>query len=247
MNTYDPVFFDKLNAVEQRHFWFVARNRVLEAVARSLLVGDAPRVLDVGCGSGNVLRALRAARADAMVVGLDLYAEALVYARRLADVVRGDVQTLPFERVFDLAGCFDVLEHLDDDQSCARAIGKALRRQGRLIVTVPANPDLWSAFDEASCHRRRYTEAGLRQMLAGAGYQVEFLSPFFSASYPLLWLKRRIVRAAPERQAVGEELRVVPVLNEMLKLALHWEPAWLAGRRRLPFGSSLLAIARLRQ
>ena len=74
-STYDPGYFSALFAIEDRHFWFRARNRTLFMLA-SQIVAEKPdgyRVLEVGCGTGNVLRTLRAACPNGVVVGLDLF------------------------------------------------------------------------------------------------------------------------------------------------------------------------------
>ena len=71
--TYDPVHFERLAAVEDRHFWFRARNRVIEALAAQIAatLPAGQRVLEVGpAGTGNVLRVLERAFPDAQVVGM---------------------------------------------------------------------------------------------------------------------------------------------------------------------------------
>jgi SAM-dependent methyltransferase len=247
VKTYDPIFFEDLRKIQARHFWFVARNRVIGAVASTLLPESASRILEVGCGSGSVLPTLAGLPSAGLVVGLDLYREALAAGAARHVLVQADATALPFGAEFHLAGCFDVLEHMDDDIAVAAGICRAIRRGGWLLVTVPAGPGLWSAFDEAAMHRRRYTEPGLRAMLQTAGFEVVFASPFMSTSYPLLWAQRRIGRTSEGRQAVREGIRIVPGLNGLLDWSLRWEPGWLAARRHLPFGSSLLAVARLRE
>jgi SAM-dependent methyltransferase len=245
VKTYDPAFFDHLRQVQDRHFWFVARNRVIGAVASTLLRETGSRILEVGCGCGNVLPTLAGIATAATVVGMDLFQEALAHCRGRFELVQADATALPFRASFHLAGCFDVLEHMDDDVAVAAGIRCAIRAGGWLLVTVPAGPGLWSAFDEAAMHRRRYTEASLRAMLTKAGFEVDFVSPFMSATYPLLWAQRRFGSRSHGQQAVHDELRIVPGLNALLKGSLRWEPGWLAARRSLPFGSSLLAIARI--
>ena len=246
MKTYDPAFFEDLRKVQARHFWFVARNRVIRAVAASLLQKPDARILEVGCGCGSVLPALAAAQSSAMVVGMDLYYEALAPCRAQHILVQADVTALPFGAAFDLAGCFDVLEHLDDDVAVAAAIGRVIRAGGWLMVTVPASPGLWSAFDEAAMHRRRYTEPSLRAILEKAGFEAVLVSPFMCATYPLVWAQRRIGMRSEGRQAVRDGLRIVPGLNTVMDWSVRWEADWLAARKHLPFGSSLLAVARLR-
>src|SRR5439155_22740642 len=81
--SYDPEFFSQLARIESSHFWFRTRNRVIGALAEQITKNWASgyRVLEVGCGTGNVLRALEQACPRGMVVGMDLFAEGLAFAR----------------------------------------------------------------------------------------------------------------------------------------------------------------------
>jgi SAM-dependent methyltransferase len=248
---YDPIFFEQLFQVEDRHFWFRTRNRVLAALARAILQQGGGRVLEVGCGTGNVLRVLASACPGGLVVGMDLFAEGLALARRRTGcpLVQGDMQAAPFSAQFDLVGLFDVLEHLPDDRAVLRDLRGLLAPGGHLLLTVPAHPWLWSYFDEAAHHCRRYTEADLEQKLREAGYTVEYCTPYMAAILPLVWLRRKLagrVRPASvsEQALTSEELRIVPGLNAALIALLSFEAAVLARGRRLPFGTSLLVLAR---
>jgi len=249
-SSYDPECFDRLAAVEDRHFWFRARAQVIAAVARRITVAFDPgyRVLEVGCGSGKILGVLEPACPGSRVFGMDLHREGLRHARRRCSqpLVQADILAPPFRASFHLIGLFDVLEHLGDDVAVLERLRPLLAPQGLLLITVPAHPSLWSYFDEWSHHRRRYTAAELRRSLAAAGYQLDFLSPYMCAIFPLLWLGRRIasLRRRPAGELAGADLQVVPVVNEALAWLLSLEAPWLARRRRLPLGTSILAIAR---
>src|SRR5438046_4960741 len=92
---YSPAFFEELARVEDRHFWFRSRNRLLSRVVGDLVqpLPQGFRVLEAGCGNGNVLRFLSAAIRRGVVIGIDLFEEGLRLARRrsTALLVRGDV------------------------------------------------------------------------------------------------------------------------------------------------------------
>ena len=251
--TYDPDFFPTLCAVEDRHFWFRTRNRVIEAQVGQI-VAPLPagfRVLEVGCGTGNTLRVLEAVCARGLVVGVDLYQEGLDLARRRVScpLVRADVFRLPFQPCFDLICLFDVLEHLPDDVRVLRALSALLVPTGKLLLTVPASRSLWSYFDVAAHHCRRYEKTDLQAALHEAGFQVEFLSPFMMALYPILWLGRRLTgfgKAADARQAAErsqQDLRIGAVSNKILTSLVAWELPFIKARRKLPLGSSLVALA----
>ena len=96
------------------------------------------------------------------VTGIELSptSVAVARARNVGEVVEGSVEELPFEDdSFDFAVCLDVIEHLDDDLQTLRELRRVVRPGGRLLVTVPAYPSLWSSHDVVNHHRRRYTRA----------------------------------------------------------------------------------------
>ena len=259
--TYDPSHFELLDRVEDAHFWFRARHRVIEALARrALATVPAPcRVLELGCGNGGVLPTLRRACPDGLVVGMDLYAEGLRRARRRSDcpLVQGDVRQAPFGGTFSLVGMFDVLEHLPDERSVLQAVRGLVSPGGALLITVPAHMALWSNVDVAADHRRRYSVAELRARLEENGFTVEYCSQFMAALYPIMWLSRRGTSALRKLRGTGgrgdgadagavntHELKVVPGLNAALAALLGTDAALVKRGWRLPIGTSLCALAR---
>lgn len=254
---YDPSVYASLVAVEDRHFWFRARRRAIKAAFEGIRDGLAPgyRVLEVGCGTGNVLEVLEESAHDGMVIGMDIHQEGMQWAKRRvrrAFLVQGDAVHPPFSVRFEVVGLFDVLEHLDDDVGALRGLRQLLTERGSLLLTVPADPSLWSYFDVGSHHKRRYDEGDLRAKLVEAGYVVEYLTPYMSVLHPVIRLGRRFTawRAAPPRSAteawsVAEaDLRVRPLSGAVLDFLLGQEVRMLRRRRRLPIGASLLCVAR---
>ena len=257
--SYDPSVYESLVSAEERHFWFRARRRAIAAVFELVRAGlpAGYRVLEVGCGSGDVLRVLESSATDGTVIGMDLYMQGLQNAKRRiphALLVRGDATRPPFSVRFDVVGMFDVLEHLDDDVGALRGIGRLLTDEGFLLLSVPADPRLWSYFDTGSRHKRRYRARELRAKLIEAGFAVVYLTPYMSVLHPVLWLGRRFTAwRAPrpstpsEAWAIGQaDLRVRPVSGAVLDLLLAQELRWLKRRRRLPMGASILCIAQRR-
>jgi SAM-dependent methyltransferase len=252
---FDPNNFDRIFAAEDRHFWFRVRNQVISALAGQVAAELSPgyRVLEMGCGDGNVLRFLERACPTGTVVGMDLFGEGLRYARSRTScpLVQGDVRQSPFRKTFQVVGIFDVLEHIPDDNALLGDLWGLLDHGGTLLLTVPAYLSLWSYVDELAGHCRRYETGELRSKLEAAGFAVDYLTPYMASTLPLMWLSRRSkagmgAGTAHALELARQELRAVPILNEILAWVLSWETRWLAKRRQLPFGSSLLAVARKR-
>jgi SAM-dependent methyltransferase len=163
---------------------------------------------------------------------------------------------MPFEPGFDLICLFDVLEHLPDDRRVLQDIRTMLSPSGILMLTVPAHMSLWSYFDRASHHCRRYELRQLQAHLLEAGYHIEFSSEYMMALYPLVRLGRRLAALkdawwsrssemiqCPARLA-EQELRIVPGLNQLLTWLLIPETLLLRSQCKLPIGTSLLVVAR---
>ncbi len=252
--SFNPDDFARLRAVEDTHFWFVSRNDVLAAALSTLpRNGSGPQsILEIGCGTGNTLRVLRHAFPHASIVGVDPFYAGLQLARTRCDahLIQAQIERLPFRKPFALISLFDVLEHVDDDVGALTAIRRLLEPGGVVLMTVPADPSLWSRLDEESGHFRRYSERQLRSVVEAAGLRVEYASHFMAMTYPIVWLSRRLdrwmspARSVDRRPAIERELRVPFAINTAFRQLLRVESSAIRHRRGLPFGASLLAMIR---
>ena len=250
----DDILFRELAAAEDRHFWFTVRNQVIAAALRRVIksLPAGFRMLEIGCGTGNVLRLLEEVGGPGNVVGMDMFAGGLCHARERTHcaLVQGDMHAPPFNTQFHVIGMFDVIEHLTDDGRALASARALLAPGGKLLLTVPADMSLWSYADEFAGHQRRYDRRELGQKLTQAGFRVDCLSYFMATTYPIMWLKRRATSLAHRRHSPEQardlflaELRPVPVLNGILRWLGEREANSIAAGRALPFGTSLLALA----
>ena len=129
---YDPAFFADLARMQDRHFWYRGRNRLIAHLVQQESGRNAGRFrfLDAGCGTGGVLKYLERNETGAHLVGMDLFPEALEYARAQvgSPLVRGSVAHVPFDASINAVGAFDVIEHLDDARRCAAEHAPSDRR-----------------------------------------------------------------------------------------------------------------------
>ena len=242
---YDAALFEALAAVEPESFWFRARNRLIVSTLRRHFPG-AGSLLELGCGTGFVLAALREAFPSWRLVGSELYEEGLAVARaRLSGVelVQADARALPFRDEFDVVGAFDVLEHVQEDGEVLREMHAAARRGGGIVVLVPQHPGLWSAMDDVAHHVRRYRRRELAAKVRAAGFRVEQASSFVSTLLPAMVASRVARRLSPKPYDPVAELRP-GVLNGLFERVLDGERRLIERGVSLPVGSSLLVVGR---
>lgn len=240
---------------EDKHWWFASRTRaILAYLDRYVGAGRNRRVLDVGCGAGNMMHHLAHYGG---VVGVDNNPRPLEVARqRGLDVRQGSGDGLPFgDAEFDLVSLLDTVEHVPAEGQVFSECNRVLKGGGRLLVTVPAFMFLWSRNDVINMHQRRYTVPELRGKLESHGFHVLRISynNFFIFPMAALFILLRRGRAEPElasphfdEEAYQVEMEPAsPLVNAVLTFVGKVEVALLK-RLSLPFGTSIIAIAEKR-
>jgi SAM-dependent methyltransferase len=204
----------------------------------SRLVKDASpsKVVDIGCGQGDLLARLATDVPTAALAGLELSQVGVDDSLRKvpgADVRRVDllddasVGQLS-EIAADVATCCEVLEHLDEPRQFLDAAKHALAPDATLFVTVPGGPR--SSFDRTIGHRRHYSPAAIRELLESTGYVV---SDAYGAGFPFFNLYRLVVvargRKLIEDVGAAETSRLATAamkgFDVLLKLTIPW-PRW---------------------
>lgn len=237
----DPAYVAVHMEEDRSHWWFRGRLAVIRAALRRALPPRRVRLLELGCGSGNVLAALSE---FGEAVGMDAHEELTAAARAAGLDVRlghlpDDLGVAPGWA--EVVLLLDVIEHVDDDVATLGAARTSVGEGGLLVVTVPAYRWLWSGHDEVLGHRRRYTASELRAAVERAGFTVLRVSYFNTLLFPLLVAVRGWKRFRGDR---GHDLqRPAMPLNWLLERVFAFE-RHLVPRVSLPFGASLLLIGR---
>jgi SAM-dependent methyltransferase len=232
-----------LYQVEDTHWWYVGRRRIIRSLVEKICAKmKSPKILDVGCGTGANLKML----ADfGAAEGVDISPQAVEFCRErgLDSVKLGAAEQLPYENdSFDLVTALDVIEHLDDDVAGLREIRRVLRRDGRVLLFVPAFMFLWGVQDDVSNHRRRYTLPSLVKAAEAAGFEVEW-SNYANISFflPVL-LVRSVMRWLGLRASTEYGINI-SVMNGPFSQLFAAE-RFILERGRIPFGVSAVCIAR---
>jgi SAM-dependent methyltransferase len=235
--------------IEDNSFWFKHRSRCIVEMMRSFPPGGI--VFDAGGGNGCVSLALNRAGIETILVEPGSTGVQNARQRGLCPIICSRVEEAGFTlHSLPAVGVFDVLEHIEDDESFLKLINKLLKPNGRLYLTVPTYQFLWSVADVDAGHFRRYTLKSLTATLAQCGYRVEFGSYFFC----LLILPTYLFRTLPSRVGLRkggalagyrkEIAQTAGWVNYLFDFLLSFEAKQLANRKTLPFGGSCLVVAR---
>lgn len=241
-----PEAYLEMARVEGEHWWFRGRRTIVESLIENMDLPASAQILEAGCGTGGNLRLLSR---FGEVSAFDMSETACAFAREqcpAATVRQGHCpDDIPYpDARFDLICLLDVLEHLERDDDALVALGSKLAGGGRLLLTVPAYPMLWSSHDEFLHHHRRYRATQLTQLLDHAGFSVERVSHFNTLLFPVAALSRLAARLS--NTPAGGTGVPVKMLNAALYKIFAAE-RMLLSRTNLPFGVSLVAIGRTRR
>jgi SAM-dependent methyltransferase len=114
------------------------------------LTGVEGDVVDIGCGAGNVVRAIAEYRSDLRLHGVDISAGALEVARRAApalDFQSAPAESLPFQDgSMSAVVMLDVLEHVTDPAAVLREIHRVLKPGGLFHIVLPLEVQPWTAY-----------------------------------------------------------------------------------------------------
>ncbi|MCL5775515.1 class I SAM-dependent methyltransferase [Limibaculum sp. FT325] len=229
--------------VDQVHWWFVARRRILAAVL-ARVAGAAPAdVVEVGCGAGGNLAMLaRFGPLHASEIDPALRDEAI---RRSGVEVRDGAlpDGLPFAAgKFGLVAALDVVEHVEADAASVGAMAALLAPGGHLVVTVPAYRWLWSEHDVTHEHKRRYTIGEVEALMRRAGLEIARSTYFNTLLFPAI-AAARLVGNALGRSGANDAALPPATVNAVLG-AIFAAERWLLPWVSLPFGVSVLCIGR---
>ena len=238
----EPAEYGRSFALEGELWWFRAKRALVLALlaryARASRLG-----VDLGCGTGGMLDALRA---QGKWVGVDAEPLALAFCRKrgLTRLAGASAIALPFRTgTFDACLCLDVLYHraVPSDSLALAECHRILRPGGLLVVTDSAFAWLHSPHDEAVHGARRYTRRQMVARMRAAGFTPLLASYTYCLVFPAV-AAVRLARRAGRR--TGSDVVPLPGLLNRILLAVQGVERALLRLGPLPFGSSIVCVAR---
>lgn len=243
---YSARNLEYLYKAESEHFWFVHRKKYISNQMKKYISNDA-NIIEIGAGTGGVSRHLISSGYTNISVG-EMHISGLEFAQSygIKNCYQFDLLRSPFVEEFNAVCMFDVLEHIEDSELALKNAHKALKKNGHIILTLPAHNWLWSRDDRIAGHKKRYTKEMIESELKENGFEIVTNRYFFQLIVPLL-LFRSIIKpdsgkvTSYEKHAQGIECNVI--LNVLLKGLCDLEELL---RRLLPnkFGGSLFVIGK---
>jgi SAM-dependent methyltransferase len=234
---------DACMAFEESSFWFSHRNRAILAAVRRYPPANGP-LFDVGAGNGFVALALQQAGFPTIAIEPHRSGAMNAVSRKVTHVVKGGLPSSAFRAgTAGGIGLFDVIEHVEDDRSFLTSLRPYLKPEGRVYITVPAFPWLWSGNDVRAGHFRRYTLATLRALVEASGFRMEFETYFFSPLPLPILLFRTLGGNNSQARASGQHRLGGSTARRLAERLLAFEAKRIAKGASIPFGGSCLAVA----
>lgn len=229
---------DYQSGYRKNHFWFRAKNNLINALLLRANLSPQSKILNIGGGTGNDLKIINDF-GDVYMIDNSEETIGLVNTKYCREKKLADARQIPYaNRFFDTVVIFDVLEHIEEDRQVINEIIRVLKPNGKLIFTVPAFGFLFSNHDKALGHYRRYNKREIKKLLERLSIQeIGFWNFILS---PLVF--SRFIRAK-KYQTSKLDFQTLPSLIDQLFFQVINLETWLIKKGvKFPFGVSLYGI-----
>ncbi len=235
-----------LKKIEDGYWWYVARLNWTKTLIKPWIDRypdrDSLCYADLGCGTSGVAKDLQASFHFNKVLLVDGDPNMLKHAptQKPFQIVKVNLSqpfSLPAQP--DIITCLDVMEHLENDELLLDQIYNLLPPTGLMLLSVPALPWLYSKWDRALGHHRRYSHRKLKELVLDAGFKILEISYLGSFLVPMA--PYRLLFQNEHQKDVGFQ-PVPPWLNKAL-ISLSTLERNFTIVCHVPFGTSLIVSA----
>lgn len=235
--------YNDLHLLEDSHWWHISKRRAVSDCIRNYLKKGDPLILDIGCGTGRNLEQLKK---FGKIYGLDNSKEAIKFCKKrgLENIRLGQAEKIPFKSgSFDLVTLLDVLEHTDENKTL-NEVYRVLRKDGLLILTVPAFNWLWSRWDEVLHHKRRYSLDNLVRLLRKYSFTITYSTYLYSFLVLPALIIRQIKQKLLKTKKYSSDFKLSTDFLNKIANAISLIEFKIAQKKTIPFGTTILVVAK---
>lgn len=237
----EKELYKKYSEIEEKMWWYKARRNIIEEIIKTIInEGRNKILLDFGAGTGSLSKMMNK---YIKVKAIDNNQEVLKYS--VFPITITNLQSFSAENSYDVITAFDVLEHCHNDEEIIEKFAKILKPDGIIFITVPAYQFLWSSYDDAACHFRRYTIKKIQKKFKKNGFVILKTSYFNSLLFPFLAadiLLNKITYFFYKKQK--DNLKIPnKMINNLFFNIFNLEKKWLKNHNFF-YGGSILLIAK---
>lgn len=239
----DKALESKFHEIEGNNWWFKARYTIIFNLLQKHNILPKNKILDIGCSTGKLMMYLNE-RNYPDTTGIDISDDAILGAKKIntPNVFIADAsRPLPFpEDSFDVIIASEILEHVPNAVEALTYWKTVLKKNGIILIFVPAFRILWSGHDDLAHHVKRYTKKMLRAEAMTAGLTVEYTgywNAILSPLYMLIILIKKLFGIKSSSLYTFNS-----PTNAIMGVLMRIENSLILRGVRLPFGVSLLGI-----
>ena len=234
----DNKTFSRQIKNQKNHWWFQARKKIIDQIISSINLKKKNNILDFGAGSGVNLDMLRK-HGLVDIHEQNKYARTIIKKERK---IKNLYSTLKIKKNFyDLILLADVIEHVKQPKELLKDLKKFLKKDGHILITVPAYQFLFSKKDEVLGHYRRYNKKLLKKELSG--FKVENIS-YFNTFLCIPIIIMTMLNKFLKRDYI-KQVETTPnfILNKLCYIIFASEKYFIK-YFNLPFGISIYVLAK---
>lgn len=235
-----PEHLEDIKELEESYWWHVAKRELAVSLLQKHFQPPG-KLVEGGVGSARNMLTFQELGYD--VSGFDVMPESIETAKSkgLHAELHDLAEPWPVEKEsLQAVVLLDVLEHIEDPVAVLKNVSEALAPGGGVVVTVPAYQWMFSDWDKALGHYRRYTMKMLRSQAEEAGLNVVSLTHWNAFTLPAAMAVRSCEKVFPKGRS-AEFPRVSKLTNRML-LGCAAAERWMMDRVPVPCGLSVVGV-----
>lgn len=230
--------------LENNNWWFRARRDIIFRLINKY--DKNCKILDIGCASGETIVFLKK-NGFSNIYGIDKSINAIKTCKRkgIKNLFLMDATNIKLNHKFDLIIASDVLEHIKNNNDALISWHNIIKKDGKLILFVPAFSFLWSKRDKINQHYLRYSKEKLFNDLENNGFEVKRISYWnFISLFPLIlmiFLCKLITLINKKEYKIKYEVNKIN--NDLLYNIMRFENYIVSKGINIPIGVSIFAIS----